>query len=129
MFRWGEFFNAEKSNKRLWFSLDFYEEGEVFEKRRYNLVTQFFIFVISLFHFCISNKKGQTDTPVNLARCYYVSFQGKNIHKFIECENLSSFLVLQWQDESNVSIEFCQKQKPGFMGRLMWSALRIVIKP
>lgn len=117
---------ATKGFGFLWISM----RKEKFLKREDTIQSHsFFIFVISLFHFCISNKKGQTDTPVNLARCYYVSFQGKNIHKFIECENLSSFLVLQCQDESNVSIEFCQKQKPGFMGRLMWSALRIVIKP
>lgn len=98
-------------------------------KREDVIYSRFFIFVISLFHFCIWNKeRTQTDVAANLARCCYVSFQGKSIHKFIESENLSNFLVMKYQDESNVLIEFCQKQKPGFMVRLMWSAVCIVIK-
>lgn len=52
----------------------------------------------------------------------------ETIHKFVESENLSSFLVMQYEHESNVSIELCQKQKLGFMGRLMQSASCIVIK-
>lgn len=75
------------------------------------------MFVIVLLHFCIQNRKGQTEVEVNLAGCCCASFQSNNIDIFIESENLSSFSALQCQDESNVSIEFCQKQKPGFMGR------------
>lgn len=60
-------------------------------KREDAIYSQFFMFVISLFHFYIWSQKGQNDVVVNRARFCYVPFQGKNIHQFIESENLSSF--------------------------------------